>query len=469
VRSKDDKADGFAYRMVIPPCVVIFLITLDATIVNVALPTIQKGLTVPTGSLGWTVESYAIVFAALMLSGGALADTFGSTRTFVSGVAIFGIGSLIDAGAPSFSLLVLGRIVQGVGAAICMPSALAVLRSNVPTRHLGRAIALWTFSASVAVSAGPILGGVLVQFVTWRSIFIINIPVVALAIYLLLPTLRQRRARSATSSRSMDIRGQVLYIAASGLLIGGLTLLRGGSGAAQWQVPVLLLVLAAGGLYALYRTERRAASPILPTSLMKNRAFQSAAIIGGVVSMVNFGLMYCLGLTYGAVHGFSALKTGLFFLPTMLAVGVATTVVGRTTRALGERATVIAGLVLEFAGAILIGVQPGNVVWISLSSVLIGFGNGLVIPVVTTGLLEAVDASISGVAGGAFSSVRQFGNALGVAVLGFMVQGVGISVRVDLRSISVVCGAVLAVALATYLVSTGLRTRTKVFHEENAK
>jgi MFS family permease len=153
----------------------------------------------------------------------------------------------------------------------------------------------------------------------------------------------------------------------------------------------------------------------------------------------------------------------------MLAVGVATTVVGRTTRALGERATVIAGLVLEFAGAILIGVQPGNVVWISLSSVLIGFGNGLVIPVVTTGLLEAVDASISGVAGGAFSSVRQFGNALGVAVLGFMVQGVGISVRVDLRSISVVCGAVLAVALATYLVSTGLRTRTKVFHEENAK
>jgi DHA2 family methylenomycin A resistance protein-like MFS transporter len=180
VKTQDSAVEVSARRTIASACVLMFLISLDVTIINVALPTIQHALTVPAGSLGWAVVAYTLPFAALMLSGGALSDRFGAARVFMSGVVIFGIGSLIDAAAPNFPLLLLGRVVQGVGAALCMPSALAVLRSSVPPQQLGRAIALWTFSGSVAISAGPIMSGALVQFWTWRSIFLINIPIVAL-------------------------------------------------------------------------------------------------------------------------------------------------------------------------------------------------------------------------------------------------------------------------------------------------
>jgi DHA2 family methylenomycin A resistance protein-like MFS transporter len=469
VKTKKDEVDAFAYRVVAAACLVIFLISLDVTIVNVALPTIGDKLAVPTEALGWALEAYVIPFATLMLSGGALSDRFGSAAVFVSGIVVFGLGSLIAAAAPGFSLLALGRVVQGIGAAACMPSALAVLRACVPIQQLGRAIALWTFSATVAISAGPILGGVLVQFATWRSIFAINIPIVLLAVGLLRPQVRKSRRKSPVSGHAADVVGQALYVASSGLLIGGLILLRDGFDAAQWLVPVILLVLAVGGLFAFYWSERCAADPVLPASLMKNGAFQSAAIIGGSISVVNFGLTYCLGLYYGSVHGFTALKTGVFFLPTMLACGISTIFVERIRTTVGDRTTVIAGLALELAGAILIGVQPDDASWVALSTIFIGLGNGIVIPPVTTDLLRAVDAKIAGVASGAFSSLRQFGSALGVAVLGFMVQGAGTSVRVDLRSISAVCASILAIAFATYLVSTVLKTRTMDLQEENAK
>jgi MFS transporter, DHA2 family, methylenomycin A resistance protein len=460
VKAEEDEKSAFARRVVAAACLVSFLISLDVTIVNVALPTIQDKLSVPTEALGWALEAYVIPFATLMLSGGVLSDRFGSAPVFVAGVAIFGLGSSIAAAAPDFALLAFGRVVQGVGAATCMPSALAVLRACVPTRQLGKAVALWTFTATVAISAGPILGGVLVQFATWRSIFAINIPIVLLAAGLLRRQVRESGGRPPVSGRAPDVLGQTLYVVSSSLLVGGLILFRGGVDAARWLVPAVLLLLAVAGLYAFYRSERRAADPVLPAALMSNGAFQSAAIIGVSISVVNFGLTYCLGLYYGGVHGFSALRTGVFFLPTMLACGVSTLFVERIRKAVGDRTTVVAGLALELAGAVLIGVKPDDAGWIALSTILIGLGNGVVIPPVTTDLLRAVDGRTAGVASGAFSSLRQFGSALGVAVLGFMVQGAGTSVRVDLRAISAVCASVLVVAFATYLLSTVSRTPT---------
>jgi DHA2 family methylenomycin A resistance protein-like MFS transporter len=441
-----------------------FLISLDVTIVNVALPTIQHALTVPTGSLGWTIVSYTIPFATLMLSGGALSDRFGPARVFTCGVVIFGIGSLIDAAAPDFPVLLLGRVVQGVGAALCMPSALAVLRSSVPPQQLGRAIALWAFSGSVAISAGPIMSGALVEYMTWRSIFLINVPIVALAVLLILPNSRQG---SRIPNQKVDVLGQTLYVMSSGLLIGGLILLR--DQASRWQVPVTLLVLSAGGLTAFFLAERRAATPVIPASLMKNRAFQSAAIVGGAISVVNFGLVYCLGLYYGAVHGATALESGVLFLPMMVACGVATTVVERTRRAIGDRATITVGLAAQLAGAVFICVQPDHVAWVSANAAFLGFGVGLALPPITTALLGAVDTKIAGVASGALSSLRQFGSALGVATLGLMVYGANTSVDVNLRLIGAVCASVMVIALTTYLATSKSRTRPEVPQKEDAR
>lgn len=457
-----------AHRTIASACVVMFLISLDVTIVNVALPTIQRELTVPTGSLGWAVVAYAIPFATLMLSAGALSDRFGAVRVFMGGVLIFGIGSLIDAAAPDFQLLLLGRVVQGVGAALCMPSAMAVLRRSVSVRQLGQAIALWTFSASVAISAGPILGGALVQFLTWRSIFIINVPIVVLVLFMIRPEMQRSRQRTTVPDTTVDLLGQTLYVLSSGLLIGGLILLRDRVDATEWRLPVILLALSAAGLVAFFMAERRAADPVLPATLMKNTVFQSAAIVGASISVVNFGLVFCLGLYYGGAHGFTALETGVLFLPMMLACGVSTTIVERIRRAMGDRATVTAGLAAQLAGVVLICVRPDDVGWVSVNAAFLGFGVGLAVPPITAGLLGAVDAKVAGVAGGALSSIRQFGSALGVAVLGLLVQGAGTSVRVDLRSISAVCAVVLAVALATYLATSRLQARPEVLQRDDA-
>jgi MFS family permease len=194
---------------------------------------------------------------------------------------------------------------------------------------------------------------------------------------------------------------------------------------------------------------------------MKNRAFQSAVIVGGSISLVNFGLVYCLGLYYGAVHGATALESGVLFLPMMVACGVAATVVERTRRAIGDRATVTVGLGVQLVGTVFICVQPDHVGWVSANAAFLGFGVGLALQPVTAGLLGAVDTKIAGVASGALSSLRQFGSAIGVAALGLMVQGVNTSVHVDLRSISAVCAAVMVIALATYLTTSKLRTRAQ--------
>ncbi|GLL06364.1 MFS transporter [Dactylosporangium matsuzakiense] len=455
------RMDATAKRAVAVTCILMFLTSLDVTIVNVALPAIRHGLDVSTGSLGWTVEAYAIPFATLMLSGGALTDRLGPARAFVTGIVVFGLGSLLCAVAPVFWLLAAGRLVQGVGAAVCMPSALAVLRSGVGLAHLGRAVALWAFSGSVAISMGPILGGTLVQYSSWRTIFVVNIPVVVAAVLLLLPALRAGGERPAAAGRTADATGQAVYVAGSGLLVGGLLLFNAESDSARWRMPVLLLVLGAAAFAAFYACERRAAHPVLPASLMRNPAFQSAAIVGGSVNVVNFGLLYCLGLYYGGQHGFTALKSGLLFLPMMLGTGVSTLVVERIRKVAGDRVTVLTGLALELAGAVLIGVRPESASWVSAATAGIGFGVGLVIPPITTGLLSAVEPGVSGVAGGAFSSIRQLGSALGVAVLGLLVSDAGGAVRVPLRPIGAVCAALLVVALVTYLVSSALRARAR--------
>jgi DHA2 family methylenomycin A resistance protein-like MFS transporter len=446
-----------------------FLLSLDVTIINVALPTIQRALTVPTGALGWTAVAYTIPFATLMLSAGALSDRFGPAQVYLGGTVIFGIGSVIDAAAPNFSALLLGRIVQGIGASLCMPSALAVLRASVPPQKLGRAVALWAFSASVAISAGPIMTGVLVEYLTWRSIFGINIPIVLLAAYLIWPELRRPRPATPAHRKTVDASGQICYVVSSGSLIGGLILLGNRASGLHRDLAVGLLILSVCGLAAFFLAERRAVDPVLPASVRTNRMFQSAALVGVSISVVNFGLVYCLGLYYGGMHGFSALRSGLLFLPMMIACGVSTSIVERLRRAIGDRATVTAGLGAQLAGAALICVDPGRVGWVSANAAFIGFGVGLAIPPITAGLLAAVDADVTGVASGALSSVRQFGSALGVAVLAFMVRGAGTAVQVNLRQIGAVCAALMAVALATYLATSRVKARTDIVLEDFVK
>lgn len=449
------------YRTLASICILSFVLALDVTIVNVALPRIQDAFAVSTGSLGWVVVTYSLTFATLMLSGGAWSDRFGHARVFRYGILVFGAGSLIDAVAPNFWLLVLGRAVQGVGAAMCAPAGLAVLRSSVPPQQLGRAIALWTFSQSVAVSAGPILSGALVQFLTWRSVFVINVVVVALITWLMLPDVRDKASEAPAKQRKWDAYGQALYAVSSGLFVGSFIFLRHPSGTFEWSLLAVLLAVSGAGLYAFFRHERRFVDPVLPASLLKNKEFQAAVIIGGFIVFVNFGLVYCLGLYYGADHGFTPLEVGVMFLPMMLACAVSTTLVERIRRAIGTRVTIAAGIASNLVGSMFICVRPDNVGWVVANAAFLGFGVGLAIPPLGARLLGSVDVKISGVAGGMLNSTRNFAIALGVAVLGTMVEGSRTSVHVELRAISAVCALIMLVALAAYLATTRAESRTE--------
>jgi len=278
-----NEVDLSSRRVIASACILMFLISLDVTVVNVALPTIQDALSVPIGSLGIAVVAYTLPFATLLLSAGALSDRFGAAKVYLSGVVILGIGSLIGAAAPHFTVLLLGRVVQGIGAALCMPSSLAVLRSGIPSYQMGQAIALWGFSGSATIAAGPIFSGVLVQYTTWQSVFMINVPVVALAAWLILPLAQGARQVPPGPKMSVDIIGQALFIVSATLLVGGLTLISEQVGTAQRQVPGVMVTLAVVGTIAFLLQERRATNPVMPASLMQHKVFQSAVIVGGSV------------------------------------------------------------------------------------------------------------------------------------------------------------------------------------------
>lgn len=447
-------SDGNAIRSVSATCILMLLTSLDVTIVNVALPAVQHDLFVSTGTLSWLVEGYSIPFATLMLSGGALTDRIGPSRTFTAGIVAFGLGSLCAAAAPTFLILVASRVLQGIGAAVCTPSALAYLRSNVPVDELGRAVAYWAFSGSVAISAGPILGGILIETVGWRGIFVINIPIVMIAICLVLPQARNG-GRRPLSRESTDILGQSLYAAASLMLVSGLVAFHDARGHLGWAGPATMVVAAICGFSLFYLAQRRATAPVLPISLWRNSAFSTAAIVGGSLNAVNFGLLYCLGLYYGGAHGFTAMQSGLLFLPMMLATAISTLTVEPIRRSIGDHKTVATGLAMELLGAVLIVIVADSALGVAISTVPMGFGVGLVIPPLTRRLLGGVSAELSGVASGAFSSIRQLGGAVGVAIFGFAIHGASTSISVDIRLVSIVCACLILVALSTCLFASG--------------
>lgn len=446
-----------AGRAIASTCILMLLTSLDVTIVNVALPTIRDELAVEAHSLGWVVVGYTVPFATLMLSAGAVTDRVGPARAFLLGIMIFGLGSLGCAAAANLTALVAARVSQGIGAAICTPSALAVLRSNVPASRLGRAVAYWAFSGSIAISAGPLLGGVLIEAFGWRSVFLLNLPIVIAAAVLTLP--QAQRPSAMKKIGRTDTLGQLIYASSSIVAVASTNLLQYDRGSTVSLAVPAAAAAAVSGFALFYVVEVRATNPVLPPALFRSRVFQSAVLVGASVNAVNFGLLYCLGLFYGGNHGLSALHSGLLFLPMMLATGVSTTVVELIRKIAGDHITVISGLLLELIGAVLIAVGTDTAAWVSVYTVPMGFGVGLVIPPITTRLLGSVEPAESGIAGGAFSSLRQLGSAVGVAAFGLAVQDTGVGLHVDIRSISAACTVLVTISILTYL--TTARTSTK--------
>ena len=425
-----------------------FVITLDAVVVNVALPTIRSDLGGGMTGLQWVVDGYTLMFAALLLSAGALSDRFGARRAFATGLALFVAASLACGLAPSLGALVVARFVQGTAAAVMMPSSMALIGQAYPDpARRARAVAMWAMGGAVASSSGPVLGGLL-TLISWRMIFVINLPVGALALLLL-----ARAERSPHQNVPFDWVGQVTAVLAmSGLMYGAIE--AGAVGFAAPQV-VIAFTVAVVALAAFLVAEARGAHPMMPLDLFRSRNVSVAMAIGFAFMVGYYGLPFVMSLYLQQLRGLSSLSAGMAFLPMMLIGAALTPFSARVTERLGARALITSGLVLMAVGLVILAVLPPSTpIWVlAVLMVLVGLAGPLVSPPITAVLLNSVPGHRAGTASGVYNTSRQIGGALAVAVFGALLAQ-PITFMQGLRTSLLIAAGV---ALATAVASLSLR------------
>lgn len=420
------------------------IVLLDVSVVNVALESLRVGFDTDVAGLQWVVNAYTLVFAALLLSTGALGDRLGAKRIFIAGLAVFTLASLGCGLAANLGALIAARIVQGLGAAMLVPTSLSLIQQAYPDPVArSRAVGWWGAAGGIALAAGPVLGGLLVTHSGWRSIFMINLPIGLLGLCL---TLRNAPAALARPGKGFDLPGQCTAILALGSLTAALT----EASRLGWQHPFVLGALAfsllAGGLFV--RLESRSAHPMLALALFRNPTFSVASTAGLIVNFAYYGLVFVFSLFFQSIQHFSPQQTGLAFLPMTAILMVMNVVAGHLIARLGPRRIMVAGLVMAALGYLLLlpVTAEGAYVRLVLPMLLAASGIALTIPTMTNATLSAVDASRAGIASGVLNSARQIGGVLGVAVFGFLVRRAEPALFMQGMHISI---AVAAVLLAT--------------------
>nr|BFE60200.1 MFS transporter [Dactylosporangium thailandense] len=427
-----------------------FVITLDATIVNVALPSIRAGLGGGITGLQWVVDGYTLMFAALLLSAGALSDRVGAKRGFGAGLLLFAVASVLCGIAPSLTVLVAARFLQGVGAAVVMPASMALVRhAYAEPSARGRAVAVWAMGGAVAAAAGPVLGGLL-SLASWRLIFWVNVPVVALPLALL-----ARMPRSPHHRVPFDWTGQVLAIAAMGALTFG-AIDAGPHGLTSPRVLAALTVAVLAGV-AFVLVQARVAHPMVPLGLFRSGTVNVAVAIGFAFMVGFYGLPFLFSLYFQTERGLSPLAAGAAFLPMMLLSALLTPFTARIVERVGPRVPVVTGLVLLAAGSAALALLPASApIWlVALLLVPIGLTGPLIMPPTTAVLLESVPARRTGVASGVFNTSRQVGGALAVAVFGALASASGGFLHGARISLLIT----VVIALATAVAGLALRPR----------
>jgi EmrB/QacA subfamily drug resistance transporter len=401
-------------------CLALFMVMLDNTVVNVALPSIQRDLDTSISGLEWIVNGYTLSFAVLLAVGGRMGDIFGRRRMFVVGVVIFTISSGTAGLAPDSFALVASRVAQGVGAAFMMPGTLSIITDAFPPSERGKAIGTWAGVSALALAVGPVLGGFLTEQVSWRAIFYINLPVGVLAV--LAATFVVRESRDTTVGRQVDLLGVgVLTVGLTALV---LALIEGNAWGWGSTAVLGLVAFSVVSLAGFVLVEGRVRAPIIEFALFGSRNFIGSVTVAFIISFSMMGVFFFLALYMQNVLGYSALEAGIRFLPTTLVIMVASPLAGRLADRIGPRWPIVAGMVMIALSLYLFSLVEVGTTFSGLlpSFLILGLGIGLTMSPMSTAAMNSVHQSKAGVASGVLSMFRMIGGTFGVAALGALFQ-----------------------------------------------
>lgn len=396
-----------------------FVITLDVSGVNVALPAVGKDLGGSLSGLQWVADSYTLMFAALMLSAGALSDSVGARRAYGWGLAVFTLASLACGLAPALGALTAARVVQGAAAAVMVPCSLALIRQAFPDPDArARGIALWTVGGAVAIAAGPVLGGLLTTEWSWRAVFWLNVPAGLAGLLTLL-----RAAPSTRRPADFDLPGQLTAV----LTLAALTfaVIEGGHhGFTGTVLTAAGIAVLAGAVFVT--VEARRSAPMLPLELFRQRGVSVPVVAGFACNAAFYGGVFVLSLFFQEQRGQSAFSAGLMFVPMAVITAHFNYFSPRAVSRYGPRKVIVAGLLLTGVPGCggLAAVDTGTPLWVIAALMIpLGIGGALAMPALTTLMLDSVAVERAGTAAALLNTSRQTGGALSIAVFGALLAG----------------------------------------------
>ena len=397
----------------------LFMIMLDNTIVNVALPSIQSDLDIGISELEWVFNGYALTFGVLMLTGGKLADMLGRRRIFIVGLLIFTVASLFCGLATSAGWLIGARVLQGVGSALMNPATLSIVTATFPPRQRGMAIGIWAGVAAMALAIGPLAGGLITQHLGWNWIFFINVPVGILAI--IVTRLVVDESRDTSADQRLDLPG----LLSSGIGLFALTYGLIEANNYGWTSPRILSLFAVAviGIVLFVLLELHQRSPMLDLSLFKNGTFAGSNSVMLLIGLAMFGVFFYNSLFIQNILGYSAVETGATFLPMTVLIILVAPLAGKYSDRVGSRWLMGGGMVLLAASLFIFSrLDASSDFWDILPGLIVGgFGMALVMTPTTSAAMGSVPVDKAGVGSAVLNSMRQVGGALGIAVIGAII------------------------------------------------
>jgi EmrB/QacA subfamily drug resistance transporter len=398
-------------------CFALFMMMLDNTVVNIALPTIQQKFNATTASLEWIVNGYTLSLAVLMVTMGKLGDIFGRKRVFLIGLTVFTAASFACGIAPNLGMLVFFRVLQGIGGSIMMPGTLSIITATFEGKERAQAIGIWAGISGLALAAGPLIGGALVEYASWHWIFFVNVPIGIAALVVASRVVRE--SSDPTASRSVDYPGVVTLTASIFALT--LALIEGqGWGWTSGRI-IGLFATAVLLLIAFAIVENRQSRPMVEFGIFRSTAFLASNVITFILTFGLFGVFFFLTLYMQNILGYSAIEAGLRTLPITGLIIISAPISGRLVGRIGARPVVFTGLTLVGIALLLnaLRLTPTSPYSTLLPSfLLIGIGMGAAMTPLSTVAMGAVDRSKAGVASGILGMTRQLGGVFGVALLG---------------------------------------------------